>query len=127
MKYKVKQETKPHLPTFGKYKAVAVHHDTIESDQIVREVEQRFRMSRGAVEGVLSTLSEIIRTHLQHGDKVRLEDLGLLKLEIESEKVDTEKDFKPRKHIRGVRLHFIPESRGGKPTLYQDIKFEREK
>jgi len=65
--------------------------------------------------------------HLRAGDKVRLREFGLLKLEIESDKVDEPKDFKPRKHIRGVRLHFIPESEKGKPQLYQDIKYEKEK
>ena len=26
-----------------------------------------------------------------------------------------------------VRLHFIPESEGGSPELYKDIKFEKDK
>ena len=34
MRYKIKKETKPTLSTFGKYKAVAVHNQTIESRQI---------------------------------------------------------------------------------------------
>lgn len=41
MKYKLKKETKPTLTTFGKYKAVASHHETIESDQIIKEVAER--------------------------------------------------------------------------------------
>ena len=51
---------------------------------------------------------------------------GLLKLEIESEKVDNLKDFRAKKHIRGVRLHFIPESYNGSQELYQDITFEKD-
>ena len=45
--------------------------------------------------------------------------------EIESEKVDAPEDFRALKHIHGVRLHFLPESRKGRPELYQDIMFER--
>ena len=30
-----------------------------------------------------------------------------------------------KKHIRGVRLHFIPESENGSPELYQGITFEK--
>jgi hypothetical protein len=30
-----------------------------------------------------------------------------------------------KKHIRGVRLHFIPESEKGSHELYQGITFER--
>ena len=51
----------------------------------------------------------------------------MMKLEIESDKVDSPEQFKPRKHIRGVRLQFLPESEKGKPELYQDMKYEKMK
>ena len=41
MKYRIKKETKPTLPTYGKYKAVAVHYQTVESKQFVNETAQR--------------------------------------------------------------------------------------
>lgn len=41
MKYRIKKETLPTLPTYGKYKAVAVHYQTVESKQIVNETAQR--------------------------------------------------------------------------------------
>lgn len=44
-----------------------------------------------------------------------------------SNKVYNPKDFRSNKHIRGVRLHFIPESTNGSPELYSDIKFERDR
>lgn len=72
-------------------------------------------------------LAQVINSHLREGDKVRLHDFGLLKLEIESDKVESPEAFKPHKHIKGVRLHFLPESQKGKPELYQDIRFEEEK
>ena len=58
---------------------------------------------------------------------MRLRDFGLMKLEIESDKVDDPKAFRAKKHIRGVRLHFLPESENGSPELYKDITFEKEK
>lgn len=126
MKYKLKKETKPTLTTFGKYKAVASHHETIESDQIIKEVAERDGISEGAVITVLMGLSHVISRHLREGDKVRLRDWGLMKLEIESDKVDTPEAFRPGKHIKGVRLHFLPESSEGSPQLYKDIKFEKD-
>ena len=36
MRYRIKKETKPTLPTYGKYKAVAVHYQTIDSRQIAK-------------------------------------------------------------------------------------------
>jgi nucleoid DNA-binding protein len=128
MKYRIKKETKPKLPTFGKSKAVAVHNQTIESRQLFEEAASRgMTISGGVLEGLMMTVAETVRRHLQMGDKVRLKGFGLLKLEIESEKVDNLKDFRAKKHIRGVRLHFIPESEKGSPELYQGITFEKDK
>ena len=127
MRYKIKKETKPTLSTFGKYKAVAVHNQTIESREIYEEAARHMNISGGALEGLMMTVAEVVRRHLQNGDKVRLKEWGMLKLEIESDKVDDPKAFRAKKHIRGVRLHFLPESENGSPELYKDITFEKEK
>ena len=112
MKYKLQQETKPRLSTFGKYKAVAVHQQTVGTKDITKEcVEDKLPLLNEVIyKTALSRLSEVIKRHLRNGDKVCLEGIGMLKLEIESDKVDSPSDFKPKKHIRGVRLHIIPES-----------------
>ena len=127
MKYKIVKETKPTLKTFGKYKAKAIHNGEVSSREIMKEVAEHLGTSQGTVLGVMLGLSTIINQHLRRGDKVRMEHWGMMKLEIESDKVDSPEQFKPRKHIRGVRLHFLPESEKGKPELYQDIEFQREK
>ena len=127
MRYRIKKETKPSLPTFGKYKAVAVHYQTIESDKLVKEIAQRTGFSEGNIIGVMMSVAEVVNDHLREGDRVRLQDWGLMKLEIESEKVDNPKTFRANKHIRGVRLHFLPESYEGTQTLYEGITFEKDK
>lgn len=127
MKYRIKKETKPTLKTFGKYKAVAVHNQTIESRQLFEEAARHMTISGGVLEGMMMTVAETVRRHLQMGDKVRLRDFGLMKLEIESEKVDDPKTFRANKHIRGVRLHFIPESYEGTQPLYDGITYEKDK
>ena len=128
MRYRIKKETKPTLPTFGKYKAAAVHNQVIESRQICDEAASRgMAISGGVLEGLLMTVGETMMRHLQMGDKVRLKNFGLFKLEIESEKVDDPKTFRAKKHIRGVRLHFIPESYEGSQPLYEGITFEKDK
>ena len=113
MRYRVKKETKPRLQTFGKYKAVAVHYQTIESNQLMKETSQRTGFSEGTIKGVLMSVAEVVNSHLREGDRVRLPEWGMMKLEIESEKVDDPKTFRAKKHIRGVRLHFLPESYEG--------------
>jgi predicted histone-like DNA-binding protein len=127
MRYRIKKETKPTLPTFGKYKAVAVHYQTIESKQIMQEVAKRMGASAGFVHGVMMSVAEVVNRHLREGNRVRLQDWGMMKLEIESDKVDNLKDFRAKKHIRGVRLHFLPESYEGTQALYEGITFEKDK
>lgn len=127
MKYRIKKETKPNLGTYGKYKAVAVHERTISSKEIAEEAGKSLHQDGYLVEAVMTSLSKVISRHLREGDKVRLKELGLLKLEIESEKVASPHEFVAKKHIRGVRLHFLPESENGSPQLYKDITFRKEK
>ena len=127
MKYRIKKETKPKLPTFGKYKAVAVHERTISSDMIVKEVCEQHPYDESVTKALLIRISEVVNRHLREGDRVRLEEWGMMKLEIESEKVDSPEEFRPKKHIRSVRLHIIPESENGKPVLYKGIEFKKEK
>ena len=127
MKYRIKKETNPTRPTCGKYKAVAVHYHTVDSKQLIKETAQRMGTHTSNVLGVLSSVAAVVNSHLREGDRVRLPDWGMMKLEIESEKVDNLKDFRAKKHIRGVRLHFLPESYEGKQELYEGITFEKDK
>ena len=127
MKYKIKQETKPTLKNFGKYKAVAVHEKTIESEQIIKKTALRTGFNTGNIKGVQISIAEVVNSHLRDGDRVRLPDWGMMKLEIESDKVDDPKEFRAKKHIRGVRLHFLPQSNDGSQELYENMSFEKEK
>ena len=127
MKYRIKKETNPTRPTCGKYKAVAVHYHTVDSKQLIKETAQRMGTHTSNVLGVLSSVAAVVNSHLREGDRVRLPDWGMMKLEIESEKVDNLKDFRAKKHIRGVRLHFLPESYEGHQELYEGITFEKDK
>lgn len=127
MKYKIKKETKPTLPTFGKYKAVAVHDKTVTSKQIFKETAARSQLQEININAVMLSVIDVINQHLRDGDRVYLNGWGTMKLEIESEKVETPKDFRAKKHIRAVRLHFIPESREGTQELYDGITFEKDR
>ena len=110
MRYRITKETKPKLPTYGKYKAKAVHNQVIESHQLYEEAARGTVLSAGVLEGLMMNVADAVWRHLRMGDKV-----------------DNLKDFRAKKHIRGVRLHFIPESEHGSPELYKDITFEKDK
>ena len=127
MKYKLQQETKPKFSTFGKYKAVAVHQQTVGTMDIAKEcVDEKIPLDKTVYKTALSQLAKVIKRHLRNGDKVCLDEIGMLKLEIESDKVDNPSDFNPKKHIRGARIHFIPESIDGVQDLYDGIEYERD-
>ena len=125
MKYKIVRENKPTLKNFGRYKAAAMHFQTITPEMVAQEIQDNCSAKASDVELVLTELSAVLLRHLKAGDRVRLKHIGMLKLEIESEKVDAPEDFNGRKHIRGVRLHLLPESRRGCQAVYEDLKFER--
>ena len=125
MKYKIVRENKPTLKNYGRYKAVAMLFQTIDAEQVAQEVQDNCSAKRSDVELVLGEVLEVLARHLKQGDRVRLKYIGLMKLELDSEKVDSPKDFDPAKHIRGVRLHLLPESRRGRKELYEDISLEK--
>ena len=125
MKYKIVRENKPTLKNYGRYKAVAMHFQTIDAEQVAQEVQDNCSAKKSDVELVLGELLEVLARHLKQGDRVRLKYIGLMKMELDSEKVDSPKDFDPAKHIRGVRLHLLPESRRGRKELYEDISLEK--
>ena len=88
MHYKIIKETKPNLKNYGRYKAVAVHYQTVDTARLCREIQDNCSLKKSDVEAVLAELSELLVRHLQDGHRVRLDGIGLLKLEIESDKVD---------------------------------------
>lgn len=124
MHYTLKKENRPMLKNYGRYKAVAVHYNTVTTERLCEEIQNNCTLKKGDVMAVLSELSDLLIQHLQDGDKVRLDGIGLLKIEIESEKVDRPEDFNVRRDVRHFRIHLLPESINGHQTLYDGIKLE---
>ena len=69
MRYRIKKETKPTLPTYGKYKAVAVHYQTIDSRQIAEEATRGMTISAGVLEGILMNVAEVVRRSSEASSK----------------------------------------------------------
>ena len=124
MKYKLDKERNSSRTTKGKYKAKVDYIGKATTRDVEEAVARRLGKTWADVVPFRVAFAEVINGYLRKGLKVQLNDWGLLKLEIESKKVDNPEDFDPEKHIRGVRLHILPESSKGKPKLYQGIEFE---
>lgn len=125
MYYILKKQTKVILPSAGQYVARAVHTQVIDTEEIASQIQENCTLKRSDVLAVLSELEDVLVRSLQRGDIVRLNHLGRLKLEIEGRPVADPSEFVAEKHIRGVRLHLIPESRKGRQRLYSDVKLEK--
>ena len=125
MNYILKKQKSPILPSVGMYVARAVHNEVVDTEQIATKIQENCTLKRSDVLAVLSELEDVLCQYLKDGKIVRLNHLGRLKLEIEGKPVSRPEEFDPVKHIRAVRLHFIPESRNGRQPLYEDIKFQR--
>ena len=121
MNYRLVKENKWTLKNYGRYRAKAVHTETVDSRQIIEETARCAAVTEGAVADVVISLSEIISRHLRQGHRVRLDKWGLLKLEIVSRTVEQPAQFNPSTDIVGVRLHLIAESKKGRQPLYEDL------
>lgn len=125
MNYTLKKQKSPILPSAGMYVARACHDNVIDTERVATMIQENCTLKRSDVLAVLSELEDVLCSHLKAGDIVQLNHLGRLKLEIEGRPVASPDEFDPHKHISGVRLHFIPESRKGHQVLYDDIMFEK--
>ena len=136
MHYKIIKESKPNLKNYGRYKAVAVHYQTVDTARLCKEIQDNCSLKRSDVKAVLAELSELLVRHLQDGHRVRLDGVGLLKLEIESDKVDSEKHpqlphppvaREPRGHTGPLRRHTVGASGEMKMMLPIFIKKQDKK
>lgn len=124
MLYTIKKENRSTLKNFGKYKLSAVHPCTVDQKQIEEEICRNCSARPSDVRLVLTELSEVINEHLREGRRVRLKELGLLKLEIESVRHERPDEFRIPQDIRAVRLHFLPEKYRGRKAMYSGIHYK---
>ena len=124
MQYVIRKQKCPILPSAGQYVARAVHTQVVDTEEIAGMIQENCTLKRSDVLAVLSELEDVMVRLLQRGDIVKLNHLGRLKLEIEGSPVANVEEFNPNKHIRGVRLHLIPESKNGCHRTDVGIRFE---
>lgn len=125
MRYILQRNNNSTQRSYGKYVAKAQHYNTVTSQQLQEEIQRNCSATVADCTLVMCELTETIKRHLQNGDKVELPYLGTAKLEILSTSVADAKDFNPRKHIKGVRIHLLPKSSAGEIELYHGIEFQK--
>ncbi len=124
MKYKVVKGLNRAMPSAGKYVARTVHAQTIGWKELAQEGEHSCAGTVSDFNMVATELTRLIERHLKDGDRIRLSDGTILKLEVESRPAASEAEF-TEANIKGVRLHILPGSYKGVQSLYQGIEYER--
>lgn len=114
------------MPSYDKWVPKAIHYNTVTAKELTDEICNYCSATPPDVILVTEALIEIVKRHLQDGDKVEIPAFGTFKLEIDGKCADTPDDFSPTKHINGVKIHFIPKSSHGKQSLYDGIELKRE-
>lgn len=106
--YRLYQNKLKNSKVYGKYFARTVHTDMVDLDDIAEVIERNCTLKRSDVKACLTELVEVMRDKMQSSSKVRINGLGIFKINVKSTGVDTPKDFKGT-NIIGYRVAFTPE------------------
>ena len=69
---------------YGKYFARAVHTDMVDLDDIAEIIERNCTLKRSDVKACLTELVEVMRDKMQSSNKVRINGLGIFKINVKS-------------------------------------------
>lgn len=108
IRYKLVQNKIGGHESFGKYYARSVKVGEVGMKEIERIIEYNCTLKRSDVRAVLTELVDTIKSKLQDGYTVDLDELGRLSLGVNSEGVYREEDFNARKHITRLVVNYRP-------------------
>lgn len=125
IKYKHVEKVNPRdvkLPK--KVYAQAIHDKHFKMDQLAKELAGRSTTaSEGDMYSVLIGLRDLMREHLDRGDKVSIDGIGSFVINVRSEGAKSEDTFNPSL-IKGGKLLFQPDSE--MKAFISNVKFEKE-
>lgn len=122
IRYKKYQNNNQYSPAFGKWYGRAVH-ETVEFDEFIRHMANHHCVfSEATIRGVLIEMEVCLRELLLEGKAVRLDDLGIFRVGLETAQAGTAQEFTAA-NIRAVRLNLYLGKRFRAADLYKDAKF----
>ena len=108
--YKIYKNNNKKNAGFGKYYARAIHNGTANLDDISAIIERNCSMKKSDVNAVLTELVEVMTMQIQDSKRVKLDGFGTFKIGISTKGAETAKGFNPLKHVKNMRVIFMPES-----------------
>ena len=106
-----------------RYHARVVTKQTIDSDDIVRQIHQRSTLAKGDIKAVLSELRDVVKENLLNGNNVNLNGLGVYSLTLEAPKDATPTDTHAQ-NIGIKRIDFRAD-RNLRKEIMTEAHFER--
>lgn len=91
-----------------KYLACKVTTYTLSTKEMVEQINNRSTYDVGDMNGSISELSEMLKTHLPLGHNVNIKGIGTFSISITSNMIDSREDISKLK-IRGNRIVFRPD------------------
>lgn len=107
IRYRKVQNNNPSSESYGKWYGRAIVMDTISTKQLAKEISYSTTVTYPDVLAVLTALANSIQTHLQESHKVVLDDIGAMRIGLQTSPADTSADFTAN-NIKGYRIVFQP-------------------
>lgn len=105
IRYKLYQDTRTNSSKKGYWYARAVNEETYDTERLARHMsEHNTPYSAGVIKGVLTDMISCIKELMLDGKCVKLDDLAIFSVGIQSAGAQQVKDFSVSEHVRGVRL-----------------------
>ena len=107
LKYRLVQNQNEHQPeAYKKWYIRAVQDRTLSFDDFVQHMaDHNTTFSRGTIHGVLMDMLDCMQHLLLDGKSVRLGELGLFSVGIESSPAPTAKAWSAARNVKGVHLN----------------------
>lgn len=107
---KVQNNIRSNEKCFGKYYGRVAILGEVGIGELANIIQENSTLKRAEILAVLSELGPAIKRQLQKSFKVRIPYLGVFKMSMKSEGVVNIDDYDVRKHVKALKVQFIPET-----------------
>ena len=111
--YRLYQNKHKNSEFSGKWYARSIMTNTIDTDGIAERIQRNCTVKRSDVVAVISELVEVMKDELQNSHSVKLDGFGIFRIGLSTGPANTAADFTVQNNIRGARVNFLPQMKGG--------------
>ena len=125
LRYKLYQNNNSDSSKFGKWYARAASDQTLETDALAAHMaNHNSPYSAGVIAGVLKDMIKCVKELVLDGKKVKLNDLAIFYLGLQSTSADTPETFDVAKNIKAARLRARATGSLANKNVNIDAKFK---